>query len=193
VRESERGKAAPWAAPLGDFVGSLVEPVLAKHGFSESSLIADWTEIVGANIARSCRPIKLFWPPRPPRRDPARLAEPATLVLRVEGAAALEIQHSAAVIVERVNAHLGWNCVGRLAFRQGPIEEAAAPAERRKPTPSVEAALKARAAAAGVESEDLRDALARLGALAIGEEEARKQSAPPASGEPTRRGASPRP
>jgi hypothetical protein len=179
AREPESGKARSWATPLGDFVGSLVEPVLAQHGFSESSLIADWPEIVGANIARGCRPIKLSWPPRAPRRDPGRPAEPATLVLRVEGAAALEIQHNAAVIIERVNAHLGWSCVARLAFRQGPIEEAAPSVRRRRPAPSAEATSKARAAVAGVESDELRDALARLGALAIQEEEARKQ--PPAA------------
>jgi len=179
AKEPESGKARPWAAPLGDFVGPLVESVLAQHGFSESSLISDWPDIVGASIARGCRPIKLSWPPRPPRRDPGRPAEPATLVLRVEGAAALEIQHSAALIIERVNTHLGWSCVARLAFRQGPIEAPAPPARRRRLAPSAEATSKARAAAAGVESEELRDALARLGALAIDEAEARKLSPAP--------------
>jgi hypothetical protein len=171
-------KARPWAAPLGDFLGPLVEPVLAKHGFSESSLIADWPDIVGANLASGCRPIKLQWPPRAPKRDPGAPGEPATLVLRVEGAMALEIQHSAAQIVERVNAHLGWNCVGRLAFRQGPLERAALPV-RRKPTPSAKAISKGRAAAAGIESEDLRDALERLGARAIAADEGRKSPASP--------------
>jgi hypothetical protein len=167
------GKARPWASPLGDFVGPLVEPVLAKHGFGESSLIADWPAIVGANLAGGCRPIRLQWPPRAPKRDPGAPAEPATLVLRVEGAMSLEIQHSAAVIVERVNAHLGWNCVGRLAFRQGPLEKAASRV-RRKSTPGAKAISKGRAAAAGVESEDLRAALERLGARAIAAEEERK-------------------
>jgi hypothetical protein len=172
------GKTRPWASPLGDFVGPLVEPVLAKHGFGESSLIADWPAIVGANLAGGCRPIRLQWPPRPPKRDLSSPAEPATLVLRVEGAMALEIQHSAAVIVERVNAHLGWSCVGRLAFRQGPIEQASSPV-RRKPTPSAKAISKSRAAAAGIESEDLRGAIEKLGARAIAAEEGRKPPAIP--------------
>ena len=41
--------------------------------------------------------------------------------LRVEGAFALEAQHSAAIILDRVNAHLGWRCVEKIAFRQGPL------------------------------------------------------------------------
>jgi hypothetical protein len=177
VTERQSGKPRPWASPLADFVGPLVEPVLAKQGFGEASLISDWPEIVGATLARGCRPIKLQWPPRATRRDPDAPAESAILVLRVEGAMALEIQHSAGQIVERVNAHLGWSCVGRLAFRQGPLQQGAA-RTRRKPTPSVEAIRKGLAAAADVEGEDLRDALARLGARAIEAEEARKP--PPA-------------
>jgi len=172
VTEPRGGKPKPWARPLGDFLAPLVEPVLAKQGFSEASLIADWPEIVGATIASGCRPIKLQWPPRAPKRDPERPAEPAILVLRVSGGMALEIQHSAALIIERVNAHLGWNCVGRLAFRQGPVEQAAR-RSRRRPAPSAEAAEKGRAAAAGIEGEDLRDALARLGARAIDADERR--------------------
>lgn len=43
-----------------------------------------------------------------------------TLVLRVEGPMALEIQHSADVILERVNRFFGWSAVGKLAFRQAP-------------------------------------------------------------------------
>ena len=40
--------------------------------------------------------------------------EPATLVLRVEGPAALEIQHLSAVILERVNRFFGWQAIGRI-------------------------------------------------------------------------------
>jgi hypothetical protein len=157
---------------LGEFVAPLVEPVLAKQGFGETSLVSSWPEIVGETIARSCRPIKLQWPPRPPKRDPESPVEPAILVLRVEGGFALEAQHGAALIIERVNAHLGWNCIGKLAFRQGPIEKAAA--RRRPGAPSAEALAKAHQEAAAIEGEELREALARLGARVIDGARARK-------------------
>lgn len=172
MKEPVGAKKRRWATPLGDFVAPLVEPVLAKQGFGEASLVASWPEIVGETIARSCRPIKLQWPPRPPKRDPESPAEPATLVLRVAGGFALEAQHCAALIIERVNSHLGWNCVGKLAFRQGPVEQ---PARRRRlPAPSAEALAEARQAAAAIEGADLREALARFGARVIGEAKARK-------------------
>jgi hypothetical protein len=172
VTEPVEGKKRRWATPLGDFVAPLVEPVLAKQGFGEASLVASWPEIVGDTIARSCRPIKLQWSPRAPKRDPESRTEPAILVLRVEGGFALEAQHCAALIIERVNAHLGWNCVGKLAFRQGPVEQAS---RRRRPSaPSPEAVAKAHEAAAAIEGEDLREALAHFGARVIDGVKARK-------------------
>ena len=165
-------KKRRWATPLGEFVAPLVEPALAKQGFGEASLVASWPEIVGETIARSCRPIKLQWPPRPPKRDPESPIEPATLVLRVEGGFVLEAQHSAALIMERVNSHLGWNCVGKRAFRQGPVEQ---PRGRRRPgAPSAEALAKAHQEAAAIEGDELRDALTRFGARVIDEVKARR-------------------
>jgi hypothetical protein len=132
----------------------------------EASLIADWPAIVGEAFARHARPIELQWPPRAAKRDPEAPSRPATLVLRVESAFALEAQHGASVIVERVNAHLGWRCVDKLAFRQGPLPPLK---ERRRvaPPPSDEAQATARAAAAAIDDENLREAVSRLGARAI--------------------------
>jgi hypothetical protein len=88
--------------------------------------------------------------------------EPATLILRVEGPAALEIQHSSGIIIERVNRFLGWNAIGRLALRQAPLSR---PKKRAIPTPP-DAAAVARAAEElhTVADDDLRQALARLSA-----------------------------
>jgi hypothetical protein len=179
VKEPQRDKPRRWAAPLGDFVAPLVEPVLAKQGFGEASLIADWVDIVGEAIGRGCRPIKLQWPPRAPKRNPETPPEPATLVLRVESALALEIQHSALLIVERVNAHLGWRCVGKLAFRQGPLESVAR-ARKRSGPPTREALETARQAAAAIEADELREALTKLGARVI--DGTRRRASPAKSG-----------
>ena len=63
--------------------------------------------------------------------------EPATLVLRVEGPSAIEIQHMSSVILERVNRFFGWQAVGRLALRQAPLSRRERPA---KPKADPEAA-----------------------------------------------------
>jgi hypothetical protein len=102
---------------------------------------------------------------------------PATLVLRVDPAFALEAQHAAPIIVQRVNAHLGWRCVGRVAFRQGPL----APTRQRHhapPAPSEAARVRAAALAAPIADDELRLALAQLGAHAIDQEARRRRREP---------------
>ncbi len=137
--------------------------MFARQGFSESDLILHWDDIVGERLAATSRPIKLQWPPRPPGRHPDAAPQPATLVIRVESGMALEIQHSADQVLARVNAHLGWRCIGRLSFRQGPIERGeTADARRQQPSPAELAAVVDRVP--GIEDEALRAALARLGA-----------------------------
>jgi hypothetical protein len=170
------------AKALAELTPGILEEALAARGLSEASLIADWSAIVGEAIARYVRPIQLQWPPRAARRDPDAPIAPATLVLRVEGAFALEAQHNAAVITQRVNAHLGWRCVEKVAFRQGPLPP---PKERRRAPspPSAEAESQARTATARVESEALREALTRLGARAIDRSARLFAAARPAKGD----------
>lgn len=158
-------KKASFPKPLAELVGGAVDPVLAKQGFGQSSLILHWPDIVGQRLAECCEPIKLQWPPRPHERAPDAMCEPATLILRVIGVMALEVQHMAPQILERVNAHLGWRAVGRLAIRQGPLERAAGPLRIAPPDP--EALEEARRATEGVEDEALRKALVLLGARAM--------------------------
>ena len=170
------------AKALAEFMPEIIEEALAARGLSEASLVADWPAIVGESIARYARPIQLQWPPRAAKRDPEASIAPSTLVLRVDGAFALEAQHSAAIIVARVNAHLGWRCVEKVAFRQGPLPPLRQ--ERRSlAAPSADAELEASKAASSVEDEALRTALTRLGARAIDQAARRLQAARPAKGE----------
>ena len=145
----------------------VVAPVIAKHGFGETDIVMHWPEIVGARLARASEPMRLQWPPQGVRPDPSRPREPATLHVRVDGGLAIEMQHMAGVIIERVNARLGWRCVGRLALKQGPLEGAK---RARKTAAAPDAAALAAAAEAtrGVGDEALRAALARLGARVLG-------------------------
>ena len=137
--------------------------MFAKQGFSESDLILHWDDIVGERLAAASRPIKLQWPPRPLGRHPDAAPQPATLVIRVESGMALEIQHGSDQVLARVNAHLGWRCIGRLSFRQGPIERAE-PADGRRKQPSAAALAAVAERVPGITDEGLRAALARLGA-----------------------------
>jgi hypothetical protein len=158
-------KRKPLATSLGAHLGAVLSPTLAARGLSESSLITHWPEIVGLDIARFARFERLNWPPRGAARDPLEALAPATLILRIDGAFAIEAQHLSQLIAERVNTHLGWRCVAKVAFRQGPLPTPT-PRRRIRP-PSPEALAEARGIGAGVEDDELREALTRLGARVI--------------------------
>jgi hypothetical protein len=146
------------AKPLSALLGSAINDVFAKQGFASRELVTRWADIAGANVAAHSEPLKIQWP-RPVEGQPT---EPATLVLRVEGPMALEIQHTSDVILERVNRFFGWQAVGRIALRQAPLSRRPVPKARKKLDPAEVA--KIADGLATVEDDGLRGALARLGA-----------------------------
>ena len=150
--------------PLADVLRKTLTDAFAKQGFASVELVTRWPEIVGAEIAAHSQPEKIQWPRTPQARNAqARNApEPGTLLLRVEGPAALEIQHLSDVILERVNQFFGWQAVDAVRLRQAPLSRRA----ELRPSPAPDPAAMARIAAALPEIKDakLRQALAQLGA-----------------------------
>ena len=146
------------AKPLSLLLGDVFADAYAKQGFAARELVTRWAEIAGPEIAAHSEPLKMQWP----RPVEGQVQEPATLVLRVEGPMALELQHSSDVILERVNRFFGWSAVGRLAFRQAPLTRLE---KRSRPKPpDAKAVADVERTLDAVEDEQLRAALARLGA-----------------------------
>src|ERR1700733_6006638 len=131
-------KPRPFAKPLRDLVPKIVGETFTRQGFASAELVTRWTEIVGVEIAAHSEPMRIQWP-RPADGDER---EPGTLVLRVEGPAAIEIPHLGDVICERVNRFLGWRAVARLALRQAPLRR-----DERKTPRAADPAATARPAA----------------------------------------------
>jgi hypothetical protein len=146
------------AKPLSVLLSDVFSDAYAKQGFAARELVTRWSEIAGPEVAAHSEPLKIQWP-RPVEGQPQ---EPATLMLRVEGPMALEIQHASDVILERVNRFFGWSAVGRLALRQAPLSRRTRPAASRTPDPM--AVAEVAETLTSVEDEQLRSALARLGA-----------------------------
>src|SRR4029450_13356138 len=110
AKRPQMNKPGPlYAKPLSVLLSDVFSDAYAKQGFAARELVTRWAEIAGADIARFAEPLKIQWP-RPVEGQPQ---EPATLVLRVEGPAAFEIQHKSDVLLERGNRFFGWQPVGR--------------------------------------------------------------------------------
>jgi hypothetical protein len=147
----------PVARPLRDLLGKVVGDTFTRQGFASAELVTRWPEIAGAEIAAHSEPIKIQWP----RPSDTGVRPPGTLVLRVEGPAAIEIQHLAGVICERVNRFLGWRAIECIALRKAPLRRASRKPERK---PDAAAAARLAASLPEIADDDLRAALARLGA-----------------------------
>jgi len=149
--------ARTYPRPLADLINRCLGEAFARQGFASADIVTHWPDIVGPEIAAHAEPIKLQWP-----RGAEDAALPATLVLRVEGPAAIEIQHLSAVILERVNRFFGWRAVERIAIRQAPLRGRAKP--KAAPAPTAEAVERVSRRLPDIADEGLRGALARLGA-----------------------------
>lgn len=133
-------------------------PALARHalgsrGYAEAGLFTHWAEIAGASLAAASLPVKLSFPRG--KRDEG------TLTVRCGGPAALELQHLAPSVLERINGHFGYRAVARLKIEQGAVSarRVAAP-----PPPLTRLEQNEVAEAiAPVADPEIRDSLSRLG------------------------------
>jgi hypothetical protein len=139
---------------VGATAARIAAPMVTRRGGGTlTRLKAEWTAIVGAETAAET------WP--------EALGRDGALRLRVAPAAALELQHRAPLLIERVNLFFGRAMVARLVLRQGPLPLAAPPP--RPPAPLLPAAdaKTLEATLAGIADPDLRAALGRLGHLVL--------------------------
>jgi len=155
---------------VGSFIPRLTARAFERFGFSTLNLIMDWPAIVGSQLAAASSPERLKWPPRGQgasdggddgEREPTR-RRGASLLIRVDGAHALEFQYQSRQILERINAYFGYAAVTELRLLQAPLVPLVPPTPPRVPRRQrCEAA--APAALASIGDAALRAALSRLG------------------------------
>ena len=161
----ERGRGARALAAL---LPKLAAPAMRKRGFTETALLTRWGDIVGPGLAADAMPDRLAFP--------RGRNSGASLHVRVAGAAALELQHLAPQIIERINVFFGYPAVARLALVQGPIAQPPARPETASPVPvTADRAEAIDQAAADIADPALRTAVAGLGRAVAGAGGARRR------------------
>ena len=140
---------------VGAAASRIAAPIVGRQGGGVlARLKAEWSAVVGAELARGT------WPDR--------LGRDGALKLRVIPGLALELQHRAPLLIERINLYFGRDAVMRLVLVQGPLPLASL---NPKPPPAELAAGEAQALdrrLAEVAAPELREALAGLGRLVLG-------------------------
>ena len=152
ARQGRSGQAGRQVARL---LGQVLDPAARRRGFAEASLLADWQTIAGPALARRCQPLRI-------EHAPGRRSG-ATLLLQVGGGAALEIQHQAPQLIERVNTYFGHRAIRQIRLLQMPLPPPAPPPPPARPPLSPQAEASLAAGVSGVADEGLRSALLGLG------------------------------
>ena len=132
-----------------------------SRGFAQSRVLTHWAEIVGEAVAKLAHPVDVSY---------ARGGMGATLTVLTSGAQAPMLEMQKEQLREKVNACYGYNAIARIritqtartGFSEGQLAFDHAPKAPRGPKPETKAA--AQDLAAPVENENLRAALAALGA-----------------------------
>lgn len=150
------------ANQIADFANNLIDPILARRAGISTSLLSAWEEIAGETYAQFSRPEKITWP-RNARGIEDGTFRPGCLTIACEGARALFLSHGQDELVHRVNGFFGFAAIDRIKIIQKPVQPLHPP---RKPTPQLTLAEKQRLESrlAGIESDDLKRAIMRLGA-----------------------------
>jgi len=155
TRPEQRSESRPESArspfgprPLSAVLPPLVRPAFRGRTAATAQVLADWAAIVGPAYAPFTTPLRLV---------------SGTLTIGCTGPLAMELQHVASALIDRVNAHLGRPAVTRLRFVQTAPQKPIAP-PRPAPRPAVAAAQRAVAA---LPPGEVRDALERLGRVVL--------------------------
>ncbi|OOG76615.1 hypothetical protein BLJAPNOD_03761 [Ensifer sp. M14] len=147
---------------IAEVANGLIDPVLAKRAGINTMLLGSWDEIAGADFADCTRPEKIAWPRRASEISGEGGHQPGVLTVACEGARALFLTHAQGELIQRINGFFGFYAIGQLRIVQKPVSQ---PTRRnRTPRPLTgEPARKLETMVEGIESEELKAALRRLG------------------------------
>ncbi|MHC8508549.1 MAG: DUF721 domain-containing protein [Rhodospirillales bacterium] len=151
---------------LAHALGRATKRAFGIRGFADGAVVRAWPEIVGPALAQESTPERIDFPP-------GKRAG-GVLHLRVEpGGMAVELQHLAPLVIERVNGFFGFRCVERLMLVQGPVAAIKPASARRaeaapRPAPSEAETKAVEQLAAGIADESLRESVRGLGLAMAG-------------------------
>ncbi len=140
----------------GSLVGALTKKALGKRGFASAAIITDWATIVGPDLAKHTRPQKLTFPKG--KRDGG------TVHILTSGPMALQLQHLAPMVIDRINSFFGYGAVTDIRLIQGALSQENT-RKKRHPTRPLTPADEDHLATLtdGIEDEAVRERVRRLG------------------------------
>lgn len=101
--------------PLSDMVSGLTKDIFGKKNLLFGKMLAQWTEIAGADVAARTVPLDLkFQRPKKGSKEAGK----AVLHLAVQSAYALELSYQKNLLIERLNMFFGYSAISDIKIVQ---------------------------------------------------------------------------
>ncbi|MGB7204329.1 MAG: DciA family protein [Anderseniella sp.] len=151
----------------------IARPAFEHYGFAQGELVAQWSAIVGEDIASRCSPERLAWPKG--RDTSHRHAEAATLTIRADHGTGLALSYETDTLIEKINSFFGYNAISTIKITQtNRAKKQLSTPEAAIATPDIVHTVDVKTST--IENENLKAALARLGQGALAHAASGKKS-----------------
>ena len=94
--------------PLSTTLPLQVRKILKKNGFNLSSLVDNWTRIVGRDVSSNCYPINV---------KSQRGSKNVCLVLNVMHGKEMDIEYDKRNIIDKINTHFGYDYIKKIEVK----------------------------------------------------------------------------
>ena len=94
--------------PLSNTLPPQIKKVLKKNGFNLSSIVDNWTRIVGNNISNNCYPINI--------RAQGNSKE-VTLILNVIHGKEIDVEYDKKNIIDKINSYFGYSFINNIQIK----------------------------------------------------------------------------
>ena len=94
--------------PLSSTLPPKIKKVLKKNGFNLSSIVDNWTNIVGSDISNNCYPINV--------KAQGNTKE-VTLIINVIHGKEIDIEYNRKNIIDKVNSYFGYIFINKIQIK----------------------------------------------------------------------------
>ena len=94
--------------PLANTLPSQIKKVLKKNGFNLSSIVDNWTKIVGKDISNNCYPINI--------KAQGNTKE-VSLILNVIHGKEIDVEYNKKNIIDKINSYFGYTFIKNVLIK----------------------------------------------------------------------------
>lgn len=129
-------------------IHKIVKPLARRHGFADARILSQWSRIVGDDMARHVKPVKI--------------SNNMLTVAVADSNWAMQVSYKSPILVEMINRYFGFAAIKKIKTLQSYFT--VADHKKKMPiTPDTGARIRAEAQTRDVKDDGLRAALQQLG------------------------------